>query len=218
MNVDERQRAVGEMRVHAAHVGRNPHSAFAVALSAMAVTVVGASVVGGYNHHPLLIEVGFAIFHGVPNLLELGIGALHIIVHKVAVAIEMESRVGVPQIHPREVGGIGADTFGSFFAHQRVDVENVQFVLFGPEVDGVEFKSVGNIVDFQVAGLRFALADEHGAIVHPAREQACGEVAFLLLGNAEQCPVVVVRVEVGVSVHVVLVHPCSGEDVGVTDG
>ena len=150
---------MGEMAVELPDVGGNPYAAFAVELSAVVVSAFVAAVVGSYDNHPLLVEMGFAILYSLPDEAHQLVGLADVAVHVSTVAEEMEAGVGIPQINPAEVGGVTPDTLGGLVADNGVDAGNVQLVGAWRETRFVELVAVVNVVDGQVAGFGLSRSD-----------------------------------------------------------
>ena len=207
-----------ELCVAFLEVGGHPYCAFACRLPAVVVSVVAAPVVGNDYHEPFFVVVLFAVFYRFPNVAQQRVGGRYAPVAVFAVAFDVEGVVGVPQVDPVEVGGIGAYVLGGLGAHVGVDVEDVEVARFVGEVGLVVVVAVEHVVNLEVACLGLAFAQQYGAVVGPRGVDGGGNWARLVLGNAEDGGVVVVLLYVAVAAHVVLVHPRAGDYVGVAYG
>ena len=128
----------------------------------------------------------------------------------------MPSIVGIPQIDPAQVRRLLADTGRRSPRHRIVDAIDLQIVLLLGIVLLVEIETVDDIVDPQVSRLGQPFAEQHGAVVGPARIESRRHVPLLLLGDPENRPVAVIGLR-RIVPYVVLVGPCGGQDAVVPD-
>ena len=126
-----------------------------------------------------------------------------------SVSVVVVCVIRIPQIQPVEVGCVVAYAFRRAFAHFGIIVENLKVAGFVGIFFVVKVKAVYHVVYLEMAGFRLVHTKKHGSVVRPAGIQRGFHVAFLVFGYAENRGIVVVCVNIVVSLHIVLVHPCA---------
>jgi len=205
----------GEPRRHRPLIGRDPGGALARGSATVPAATHGiAAVIGGDHHHPPFAPL-LPLLHRRVDASHQAVGALHGRIERGAVTGRMRHVVGMLEIHPRQIGTGGLDVASRFAGHVPVDGEDV---LLGPVVrktDRVTFEPVERVIERHPTRRGVPLTDEHGTIVEPGGEDRGAPGRRHRLDDAEDVPVVVVRLLVVVVPHVVLVGPRAREETHV---
>ena len=69
--------------------------------------------------------------------------------------------------------------------------------------------TVPDVIDLKVSGLALPLSNKDGPVVCPAGEYSCRKRLFLLFGDPEERPVIIVRRKITVAEHIMLIGPDS---------
>ena len=78
--------------------------------------------------------------------------------------------------------------------------------------------AVIGIIQLDRTILRLSFTQQHGTIVCPTGKDSRPHITFLLFSNAEDGPIVIILLNIRVATHIVLVHPCPGKNIRITDG
>ena len=159
----------------------------------MAIAVEGPSVVGRDDDQPVLIELFLAVFHGVPDLLDLLTRLQDETVQIGSVAVTVSGVIRVPEIDPAQVRGVPTDAGSGFRGDSFIIVEDVQVFFLVGEPVFVPVVSVVHVVYLQPVGFGFPFTQQDRTVVRPTRIDGGPDRFFLRLGNPEQAPVVIVR-------------------------
>ena len=125
-------------------------------------------MVGGDHYHPFFVEIGLAVFNRLPNPSDLPVCQTDGFVECFSVTEGMSGIVGVPKVNPTQVRGVFLYAFCCLLGDVFVNVQNMKVMSLMGEGRLVQFVTVTDIVNLEVACFWLTLAYKYGPVVNPA--------------------------------------------------